>query len=112
MFNLLLKLVLTAAALIFVAWVIPGISITGFVPALWAAFIMGLLNIFIRPILLLLTLPINLITLGLFTFVINALLFLLASTLVSGFIVANFLDAILGSILLSIISLFVNRLDL
>lgn len=110
MLFILVRWILFAFALLFVAWVVPGISLAGFVPALWAALVIGLVNIFIKPILIILTLPINLLTLGLFTFVINALLFWLVSRLVPGFMVSGFLAALLGSVLLSILSLFINRL--
>lgn len=110
MLFLLFRWVLFAGALLFVAWAVPGISLAGFGAALWAAIVIGLVNVFIKPVLILLTLPINLLTLGLFTFIINALLFWLVSKLVPGFIVTDFLAALLGSILLSILSLIINRL--
>ncbi len=110
MIDLLINWVLFALALLFVALIIPGITFSGFVPALLAAIVIGLVNIFIRPLLLILTLPINLLTLGLFTFVINALMFWLVSKLVPGFFVSGFLAALLGSILLSILSLFIHRM--
>ena len=111
MLDILIKWVLLALALLFVAWIVPGISFAGFMAALWAALFMGIINIFIRPILILLTLPLNLITLGLFTFIINAFLFWLVAHIVSGFMVADYWAALLGSIVLSIISLFINRID-
>lgn len=109
---LLIKWILFSFALLFVAWVVPGITIVSFGAAFLAAFVMGLVNIFIRPILIILTLPINILTLGLFTFVINALMFLLIAKLVTGFSVSDFWAALLGSILLSILSLFINNLFL
>lgn len=112
MLFLLIKWVLFAGALLFTAWIVPGISFTGFASALFAALVMGLVNTFIRPVLLILTLPINLLTLGLLTFVINALMFLLVAKLVPGFNITGFLAALLGSIVLSIISIFINRIDL
>jgi len=111
MIRLVIKWVLFAIALLFTAWVIPGISFVNFTTALFAAFVMGLVNIFIRPIILVFTLPLNLLTLGLFTFVINALMFLLVAKLVAGFMVTGFLAALLGSIMLSIISIFINKMD-
>ena len=111
MLDIIIKWVFFALSLLFVAWVVPGISLAGFMPALWAALVMGIINIFIRPLLILLTIPINLLTLGLFTFIINAFLFWLVSTIVPGFMVSGFLAALLGSLLLSIISLFINRID-
>ena len=111
MLSMLIRWVLFAGAMIFTAWLVPGISFTGFLPALFAAFVMGLVNIFIRPILLILTLPLNMLTLGLFTLIINALMFLLVAKLVTGFTVEGFWAALFGSIVLSILSLFINRLD-
>ncbi len=111
MLFMLIRWVLFALALLFTAWVVPGISLAGFASALWVALVIGLVNIFIRPILLILTLPINLLTLGLFTFVINALMFLLVAKLVPSFGVDGFWAALLGSIVLSILSIFINQLD-
>jgi len=111
MFELIIRWVLFALALLFTAWVVPGISFAGFASALIAALVMGIVNIFVRPILLIFTLPLNLLTLGLFTFVINALMFLLVAKMVPGFTVTGFLAALLGSILLSILSLYINSLD-
>lgn len=112
MLRMLIKWVLFAAALLFTAWIVPGISFTNFQTALLAAFVMGLVNLFIRPIVLIFTLPLNLLTLGLFTFIINALMLLLVAKIVTGFIIVGFLAALLGSILLSVISLFINKMDL
>lgn len=111
MIRLLIRWVLFALALLFTAWVVPGISFANFQTALLAAVVMGLINLFIRPIILILTLPLNLLTLGLLTFIINALMFLLVAKIVTGFAVAGFLAALLGSIVLSIISIFINRMS-
>lgn len=111
MLGMILRWILYALTLLFVAWIVPGIALSGFMTALWTALVFGIINTFIRPILILLTLPINLLTLGLFTFVINALLFWFVSTLVAGFMVSGFMAALLGSILFGIISMFINRLD-
>ena len=111
MFAMIIRWVLLALALLFVAWLVPGISFAGFSAALWAAFVMGLVNVFIRPVFFLLTLPINFLTLGLFTFIINALMFLFVAKLVPGFNVTGFVAALLGSLVLSIISTFINRVD-
>lgn len=111
MLRLIIRWILFAVALLFTAWLVPGISFTNFQTALLAAFVMGLVNIFIRPIILIFTLPLNLLTLGLFTFVINALMFLLVAKIVAGFIITGFLAALLGSIVLSVISIFINKID-
>lgn len=112
MIRLIIRWILFSLALLFTAWLVPGISFASFQTALLAAIVMGLVNIFIRPIILIFTLPLNLLTLGLFTFVINALMFLLVAKIVAGFIVTGFLAALLGSIVLSIISIFINKTDL
>lgn len=111
MIRMLIRWILFAAALLLTAWIVPGISFANFTTALLAAFVMGLVNLFIRPILLVFTLPLNILTLGLFTFVINALMLLLVAKLVAGFMISGFLAALLGSLLLSVISLFINQID-
>lgn len=111
MIKLLVRWVLFALALLFTAWIVPGIVFADFYTALLAALVMGLVNVFIRPLILIFTLPLNLLTLGLLTFVINALMFLLVAKLVAGFVVTGFLAALLGSIVLSVISVFINRID-
>lgn len=108
MIKAFIKWCLFAAALMFIAKIIPGIKINDFVTALGATFVIGLINIFIKPIISLLALPINIITLGLFTLIINALLFGLAAFVVPGFSVAGFFPALLGSILFSILSVLIN----
>lgn len=111
MLELIIRWIFFALALLFVAWVVPGISLAGFFPALWAALVIGIVNIVIRPVLFLLTLPINILTLGLFTFVLNGLLFWFVGNIVPGFMVSGFWAAFFGSILLSIISISINRLE-
>jgi putative membrane protein len=110
MIFLLLKWFALALAIIFVAWIVPGIHVASFISALWVCIVIGIINIFIRPLIMLITLPINIITLGLFTFIVNALLLMLTGVLVPGFTVNGFFSALLGSILLSIISLGIDRL--
>lgn len=112
MIELLITWICYTLALLFIARVIPGVSIDGFVTALWSAVAIGLINIFIRPILIILTLPINLLTLGLFTFVINALMFLLVAKIMPGFEVSGFLSALMGSTMLTILSIVINNLNL
>ncbi len=86
-----------------------GIAVAGFGAALWAALVIGLLNAFVRPLLILLTLPVTVLTLGLFLFVINALTFQMASGLLEGFQVSGFGDALLGSVLYSLWGLVIDR---
>jgi len=111
--GLLFKWLALAVAVMAAAYVIEGIYISGFVTALFAALTLGILNALFRPILLILTLPINVLTLGLFTFVINAVLLLMTSGLVGGLVVTNFASALLGSLIISsvswLLSLFVNN---
>ena len=109
MINMLLKWVAFALIIMFVGWLIPGIEIAGFKTALLVTFVITLINIFVKPLLVLITLPINLITLGLFSFIINALLLMLTAYLTPGFEINNFWSALLGSLLLSILSALLNR---
>jgi len=96
-------LILTAAIMV-ASYVIDGIQVKSFFTALFAAAILGILNAFFRPILIILTLPINILSLGLFTFIINAMLLKMASGVISGFEVYGFWSAIFGSLLISLVS--------
>ena len=106
--QLLLRWLLNALALIAVANIVPGIHIDTFYHALIAALILGLVNALVRPLLILLTLPVTVLTLGLFVLVINALMILLVSTIVQGFSVASFSAAFLAAIVLWVISMLTN----
>ena len=101
---LIIRLLVSAAAIMIAAYLVPGVTVS-FVPALIAALVLGLLNFFIKPIIIVLTLPINILTLGLFTFIINGLIILLASRIVPGFEVVGFGTAVLFSIVLAIINM-------
>lgn len=101
---LILIWILNAIALIAVASFVPGIHVDGFFAALVAAFLLGLVNTLIRPVLLLLTLPVTIVTLGLFIFVINGLLFWLVGSVLRGFMVDNFWHGFLGAVLYSLFS--------
>ena len=105
-----LKWLALAIAIMFTGWVIPGITISSFVSALIAAIVIALVNLFIKPILIFLTLPINILTLGLFILVINALLFLFVAYLVPGVEIDGFWSAFLGALLLTILSLGISWL--
>jgi len=96
------------AAIMFTAYLLDGIWVRGFFSALSAAAILGMLNAFFRPIAILLTLPINILTLGLFTFLINAFLLKMVTGVVSGFRVHGFWTAIIGSLLISAVSWLLN----
>ena len=110
MLSLLLRWLVNAGALLLVAYLYPGVQVKDFVAALVAALVLGLVNALIRPILVILTLPVTLLTLGLFLFIINALLFWLVAELVSGFTVTGFWAALVGSILYSLITLITSWL--
>lgn len=101
---------INAVALYVTALLVPGITLRGIVPTLVAAAVLGIVNALIRPLLLVLTLPINVLTLGLFTLVINAVLLLLTAALVPGFTVRGFWAALLGTIVLSLISFAISHL--
>ena len=101
---LFLKWLIMAVSIVISAYLIPGVKVSGFFSALWIALFLGIVNIIIKPILILITLPINILTLGLFTFVINALLILLVSSVVKGFEVSGFWVALFFSIVLSLIN--------
>ena len=103
-----LKWLALALAIMFVGWVIPGITISNFVSALIAAVVIALVNLFIKPVLVFLTLPINILTLGLFILVINALLFLFVAYLVPGVEVDGFWSAFLGALILTILSIGIS----
>ncbi len=106
---MLLRLLFNALGLILIAEFVEGIEVQGLYAAVITAVVLGIFNIIIRPILLILTLPITILTLGLFSFVVNAALFLFAASFIDGFSVENFWYALLGSVLMSIISTIGNR---
>lgn len=106
--KILIKWLLSAMALLAVAHLYSGVVITSFVAALIAAFVIGLLNTIVRPIFVLLTLPVTVLTLGLFLFVINALMFYMASGLLDGFDVKSFTAALIGSLLYSVASMVIE----
>ncbi len=102
--RLILLWVLNAVALLAVAYLLPSIQIASFGSAMIAAVLLGLVNAVVRPVLILLTLPATLLTLGLFLFVINGLMFWLAGSMLNGFAVESFWSAFFGSLLYSLIS--------
>jgi putative membrane protein len=110
MTRLLLTWVLNAFALFIVMKLVPGIQIDRFSDLLVATLVIGLLNAFLRPLVILLTLPVTVLTLGLFTLVINGVMFYLAAHLVSGFHVSRFGAAFLAAFLFSLFSFFLNML--
>lgn len=102
--GFLLRLIVNAAALWVAAQVVPGIAVTGLTPLLLAALVLGLINAVVRPVLLVLTLPLTLLTLGLFIFVLNAFCLWLTSRIVPGFDVQTFGAALLGALVVSVVS--------
>ena len=108
--TIIYHILITALGLLLAAYLIPGIEVSGFYIALIAAVILGLLNLIVRPIILLFTLPINILTLGLFTFVINAFMFWFAASFIDGFNVDGFLPALLGSLLVSLFTTVAYKL--
>ncbi|HEY3306911.1 MAG TPA: phage holin family protein [Desulfuromonadaceae bacterium] len=110
MTRLLLKWILNSFALYFVMKLIPGIKIDNFQDLLIGALVIGLLNTFLRPLVIFLTLPVTVLTLGLFTLVINGLMFFLASHLVAGFHVVGYSTAFLAALLFSLFSFILNMI--
>jgi putative membrane protein len=108
--GLIIRFVVSALALGVTTYLVPGMHSYSVPALLVAALILGILNAIIRPILFLLTLPINLLTLGLFTFIINAAMLKVTSLLVKGFAIDNFVAAILGAVVLAIVSALLNWL--
>jgi putative membrane protein len=108
MLTLLARWIVNAAALLLVAYLYPGVQVESFFAAAIAAVVLGLVNAVVRPILVILTFPVTLLTLGLFLFVINALLFWLVAEIVHGFAVSGFMAALIGSILYSVITLITS----
>jgi putative membrane protein len=102
--QLLLNWLINAVALLLLPYIIPSIRIRGIVTALLIAAVLGLINVLLRPLLVFLTLPVTLVTLGLFILVINALLFQFAAWMIKGFEVSGFWSAFFGSLLYSLIS--------
>ena len=106
--GFLIRLCLNALALLIVSSVIPGIQVRGLLPALSAAFFLGLANAILRPVIVILTLPLTILTLGLFIPVINAFLLKLVSLTIQGFEVHGFWSAVFGAVLLSLVSGLLN----
>jgi len=110
MMSFLLQWLVSGVAIIITAYLLPGVALEGFLAALVTALVLGLVNAIIRPILILLTLPLNILTLGLFTLVINALLIMLAASIVPGFAVQGFWWALLFGVVLAIVNFALSPL--
>jgi putative membrane protein len=107
--KFIVRTLITSGALMVVSYVVPGIEVTGWVPAVIASVFLIILNVLVRPVLIVLTLPVTVITLGLFIFVINASILLFIASFVEGIHIASFWSALIGSLLLSLISTFANK---
>jgi len=112
MLRVLVVWLINTAALVAVAYLVPSITISSFATALVAALVLGLVNSIIRPVLVLLTLPVTVLTLGLFIFVVNGLLFWMVASFFEGFHVAGFWSAVLGAIVFSLVSWLLSALVL
>jgi len=102
--GIFIRWLILTIAIIIASYLVDGIRVSGLFSAFFTAAILGILNAFFRPILIILTLPLNIMTLGLFTFVINAILLMMASGVISGFEVYGFWSAVFGSLLISLVS--------
>jgi putative membrane protein len=109
--GILLRWIINAGVLYGISFIVPGVYFDGFYPALILVVVLGIINAIIKPVLVLLTLPINILTLGLFTLVINGLLFWLASTFVKGFSVSGFWPAFVAALIFSLVSILLSFLD-
>jgi len=107
--KFILRLVLSSASLMLVAYILPGIHVENVYTALIASFFLGIVNALIRPLLVIFTLPVTVLTLGFFIFVINAGLFMFVASFVDGFAVDGFWSALFGSLLMSIMSSFAHK---
>lgn len=107
MISILLIWILTATALMITSYLVPGFKFATFGTAMIASVVIGLLNTVFRPLLILLTLPINIITLGLFTFVVNAIILKTAAALLSGFTIDSWASAIIGAVVLAVVHMIV-----
>jgi putative membrane protein len=108
--NIFLRWLINAASLMIIASVVSGVEINGWYSAFIAALVLGLINVFLKPILIILTLPVNILTLGLFTLLINALLFNFAGSIVKGFDVSGFGAAFFGALLMTGINILVHSI--
>lgn len=109
MWRMLVGWVIVTLAILLAAYIIPGVRVRNVTTALVAAAVLSLLNALVRPILVFLTFPITILTLGLFLLVVNALMFMLVSAIVPGFEVKNFWSALLGSLVVSVVSLVTHQ---
>lgn len=102
MINMLIHVVVVALALLLAAYIVPGVVVGSFVVAVVAAIVLGIVNLLVRPVLFILTLPVTILTFGLFSFVLNALMLMLAAYFVNGFRVEGFVPALFASLIVSV----------
>ncbi len=108
--NIFVRLLVNALIILLVSKLLPGFHVTSFYTAVWVAIVLGLINITLKPLLIIMTLPINILSLGLFTFVINALLLILTESIVKGFDIDGFLWALVASLIISAFQIIANKL--
>ncbi len=108
--RIITKFFLIALSVMGIAWLMPGVEVISFITALWVALVLSILNLIVKPIFIILTIPLTIFTFGLFLLVINGLMIWLASNWISGFYVESFWKAIIFSILLSVATYLIERL--
>jgi len=109
--NLFVKIIISSLAVFLTAYLLPGVSVDSYITAIWVAIVLALLNGFLKPLLIIFTIPVTVVTLGLFLLVINAAIILLADNFVDGFFVSGFWWALLFSLVLSIITSLMESLE-
>lgn len=109
MLNIILRLIILTAGIFLASYLVPGVNVEGYGPAIKAALLLGVMNLIIKPVLIVLTLPINILTLGLFTLVLNGFILWAVGWLIGGFAIAGFLPALVGAIVISLLSIVLNR---
>jgi putative membrane protein len=109
--RLLIRLLINALIILLIAAYLPGFHVASFFTAIIVAIVLGIINVTLKPLLIILTLPINILSLGLFTFVINASLLLLTAGVIKGFDIAGFWPALVASLIISIIHILTRRLE-
>lgn len=110
MFNILINWIVSAMVIFSIAYVVPGVHVSNFTAALVVSLVLGIVNAILKPILVILTLPITILTLGLFYLVLNAALIILVSKIVPGFTIDSFFSAIIFGLVLSVVNTFIHKL--
>lgn len=108
--GILIKWIISSLAILIVTYTVKGIEVASLLTAILAAFVLGIINVYLRPFIILITLPINIFTLGIFTFFINGFFFYMVSKIVKGFVITGFWPAFFGSLLFSTISFLLSLL--